>query len=106
MQCIDNFKVAYELKSTDELAKVWPSLAGNVKQKNALDAIFKLTQKVVLQDQCADPTVSGDTTHFKCSETLTYTSGGRSHNFPTQAVEFGCRNTSNGWIVANRTVSK
>jgi serine/threonine protein kinase len=106
-QCIDSFKAAYELRSTDELTKVWPSLAGNTKQKNALDTIFKLTQKVVLQDRCVEPpSISGDTAHYQCSETVTYMSSGRMNKFPTQAVEFVCKKTSTGWVVANRVISK
>jgi serine/threonine protein kinase len=104
-QCIDSFKAAYELRNTDELTKVWPSLGGNVKQKNALDSIFRLTQKVVLQDQCAEPpSVAGDTARYQCRETVTYTSGGRTNKFPTQAVEFVCKKTSTGWVVAGHVV--
>ncbi len=103
-QCIDRFKDAYELRSTGELTKVWPSLAGNTKAKNSLEAFFKLAQKVVLQDQCVEPpSVSGDTAHYQCTETVTYMSGGRTHKFPTQAVEFVCRKTSTGWVVASRS---
>jgi serine/threonine protein kinase len=104
-QCIDSFKAAYELRNTDELTKVWPSLASNAKQKNALDSIFRLTQKVVLQDQCAEPpSVSGDTVHYQCRETVTYTSGGRTNKFPPQAVEFVCKKTPTGWVVAGHGV--
>jgi serine/threonine protein kinase len=104
-QCIDRFKDAFELKSTDELTKVWPSLAGNTKAKNGYEAFFKLAQKVVLQDQCVEPpSVSGDTAHYQCSETVTYMSGGRTHKSQTQAAEFVCRKTSTGWIVATHTV--
>jgi serine/threonine protein kinase len=104
-QCIDRFKDAFELKSTDELTKVWPSLAGNTKAKNGYEAFFKLAQKVVLRDQCVEPpSVSGDTAHYQCSETVTYMSGGRTHKSQTQAAEFVCRKTSTGWIVASHTV--
>jgi predicted Ser/Thr protein kinase len=104
-QCIDRFKDAFELKSTDELIKVWPSLAGNTKAKSGYEAFFKSAQKVVLQDQCVEPpSVSGDTAHYQCTETVTYRSGGRTHNFQTQAVEFVCRKTSTSWVVASHTV--
>jgi serine/threonine protein kinase len=104
-QCIDRFKNAFELKSTDELIKVWPSLAGNTKAKSGYEAFFKSAQKVVLQDQCVEPpSVSGDTAHYQCTETVTYRSGGRTHNFQTQAVEFVCRKTSTSWVVASHTV--
>jgi hypothetical protein len=104
-QCIDRFKDAFELKSTDELTKVWPSLAGNTKAKNGYEAFFKSAQKVVLQDQCVEPpSVSGDTAHYQCRETVTNMSGGTTHRFQTHAVEFVCRKTSTGWIVASRTV--
>jgi hypothetical protein len=104
-QCIDRFKDAFERKSTDELIKVWPSLAGNTKAKSGYEAFFKSAQKVVLQDQCVEaPSVSGDTAHYQCTETVTYMSGGRTHNFQTQAVEFVCRKTSTDWVVASHTV--
>jgi predicted Ser/Thr protein kinase len=104
-QCIDRFKNAFELKSPDELIKVWPSLAGNTKAKSGYEAFFKSAQKVVLQDQCVEPpSVSGDTAHYQCTETVTYRSGGRTHNFQTQAVEFVCRKTSTSWVVASHTV--
>jgi serine/threonine protein kinase len=104
-QCIDRFKDAFELKSTDELIKVWPSLAGNTKAKNGYEAFFKSAQNVVLQDQCVEPpSVSGDTAHYQCSETVTNISGGRTHRFQTRAVEFVCRKTSTGWVVASHTV--
>ncbi len=106
-QCIDSFKAAYELKSINELTKVWPSLAGNAKEKNALEAFFKLTQKVVLQEQCVEPpSISGDTAHYQCSETVTNISSGRAHRFQTGAVKFVCKKTSTGWIVASKGVSK
>jgi serine/threonine protein kinase len=104
-QCIDRFKDAFELKSTDELTKVWPSLAGNTKAKDGYEAFFKSAQKVVLQDQCVEPpSVSGDTAHYQCSETVTNISGGRTHRFQTRAVEFVCTKTSTGWVVASHTV--
>jgi predicted Ser/Thr protein kinase len=104
-QCIDRFKDAFELKSTDELTKVWPSLAGNTKAKNAYEAFFKSAQKVVLQDQCVEPpSVSGDTAHYQCRESVTNMSGGTTHRYQTHAVEFVCRKTSTGWFVASRTV--
>jgi PEGA domain len=104
-QCIDRFKDAFELKSTDELTKVWPSLAGNTKAKTGYEAFFKSAQKVVLQDQCVEPpSVSGDTAHYQCRETVTNMSGGTTHRFQTHAVEFVCRKTSTGWVVASRTV--
>jgi hypothetical protein len=104
-ECIDRFKDAFDLKSTDELIKVWPSLAGNIKAKSGFEAFFKSAQKVAIQDQCVEPpSVSGDTTHYRCTEIVTYMSGGRTHNYKTQAVEFVCRKTSTSWVVASRTV--
>ena len=104
-QCIDRFKDAFERKSTDELIKVWPWLAGNTKAKTGYEAFFKSAQKVVLQEQCVEPpSVSEDTVHYQCSETVTYTSGGRTHNYHKQAIEFVCRKTSTSWVVVSHTV--
>jgi predicted Ser/Thr protein kinase len=104
-QCIDLFKYAFERKSTDELIKVWPSLAGNTKAKTGYDAFFKSAQKVVLQDQCIEPpSVSEDTVHYQCTETVTYTSGGRTHNYQKRAIEFVCRKTSTSWVVVSHSV--
>ena len=104
-QCIDLFKDAFERKSTDELIKVWPWLAGNTKAKTGYEAFFKSAQKVVLQEQCVEPpSVSEDTVHYQCSETVTYTSGGRTHNYHKQAIEFVCRKTSTSWVVVSHTV--
>jgi tRNA A-37 threonylcarbamoyl transferase component Bud32 len=104
-QCIDRFKDAFERKSTDELIKVWPSLAGNTKAKTGYEAFFKSAQKVVLQDQCVEPpSVSEDTVHYQCTETVTYTSGGRTHNYHKQAIEFVCRKTATSWVVVSHTV--
>jgi serine/threonine protein kinase len=104
-QCIDSYKSAYEHKSIDELTKVWPSLAGNTKAKNAFETVFRMTQKVVLQEQCVEPpSVSGDTAHYQCSETLIDMSGGRTHKLQPLAVEFVCKRTTTGWVVAGRSV--
>jgi len=106
-QCIDRYKAAYELKSIDELTKAWPSLAGNTKGKNAFETVFKMTQKVVLQEQCDEPpSVSGDTARYQCSETLTNIAGGRRQKLQTNPVQFVCKKTSDGWVVASYTVKK
>ena len=106
-ECIDRFKSAYELKSIDELTKVWPSLAGNGQAKNAFETFFRLTQKVVLQEQCVEPpSVSGDTARYQCSETVTNISRGSARRFPTRAVQFVCKKTSTGWVVASKGASK
>jgi len=106
-QCIDNFKAAYELKSTDELTKVWPSLAGNIREKNALESFFRLTPKVVLQDQCAEPpSIAGDTAQYECTETVTYMVAGRMQKSPTRPTEFVCKKTSTGWVVASKAIKK
>ena len=106
-QCIDRYKSAYELKSINELTKVWPSLAGNTQAMNAFETFFRLTQKVVLQEQCVEsPSVSGDTAHYQCSETVTNISSGSARRFPTRAVQFVCKKTSTGWVVARKGVSK
>jgi serine/threonine protein kinase len=106
-QCIDRFTVAYELKTIDDLTKAWPSLADNTKGKSVFENIFKLTQKVVLQEQCVEPpSVSGDTARYQCSETLTNIAGGRRQKFPTKSVQFTCKKTSDGWIVTSYGASK
>jgi hypothetical protein len=106
-ECIDRFKSAYELKSINELTKVWPSLAGNTQAKNAFETFFSLTQKVVLQEECVEPpSVSGDTAHYQCSETVTNVGSGKARRFPTRAVQFVCKKTLTGWIVASKRVSK
>jgi predicted Ser/Thr protein kinase len=106
-ECIDRFKSAYELKSVNELTKVWPSLAGNTQAKNAFETFFRLTQKVVLQEQCVEPpSVSGDTAHYQCSETVTNISRGSARRFPTRTVQFACKKTSTGWVVASKGASK
>jgi serine/threonine protein kinase len=106
-QCIDRFTVAYELKTIDDLTKAWPSLADNTKGKSAFENIFKLTQKVVLQEQCAEPpSVSGDTAHYQCSENLTNIAGGRRQKFPTKYVQFTCKKTPDGWVVTSYGASK
>jgi hypothetical protein len=106
-ECIDRFKSAYELKSINELTEVWPSLAGNTQAKNAIETFFRLTQKVVLQEQCVEPpAVSGDTAHYQCSETVTNIGSGKARRFSARTVQFACKKTSTGWIVASRSVSK
>jgi hypothetical protein len=106
-QCIDRYKSAYELKSVNELTKVWPSLADNTQAKNAFETFFRLTQKIVLQEQCVEPpSVSGDTAHYQCSETVTNISSGSARRFPTRAVQFACKKTSTGWVVASKGASK
>ena len=106
-QCIDRYKSAYKLKSVNELTKVWPSLAGNTQAKNAFETFFRLTQKIVLQEQCVEPpSVSGDTAHYQCSETVTNISSGSARRFPTRVVQFACKKTSTGWVVASKGASK
>jgi|HubBroStandDraft_1064217.scaffolds.fasta_scaffold01354_2 predicted Ser/Thr protein kinase len=106
-ECIDRFKSAYELKSINELTEVWPSLAGNTQAKNAIETFFRLTQKVVLLEQCVEPpSVSGDTAHYQCSETVTNIGSGKARRFSARTVQFVCKKTSTGWVVASRSVSK
>jgi hypothetical protein len=101
-QCIDRYEFAYQLKSIDELVKVWPSLAGNSRVKNALKDSFKGAQAIVLQHRCDPPSVSADLAHYQCSETMTYTIDGKAQKPQTNPVEFVCRKTPTGWVVESR----
>ena len=106
-ECIDRFKSAYELKSINELTKVWPSLAGNTQAKSAFETFFRLTQKVVIQEECVEPpSISGDTAHYQCTETVTNVGSGKARRFPAHAVQFVCKKSSTGWIVSGKSISK
>jgi tetratricopeptide (TPR) repeat protein len=104
MQCIENYKTAYQLKDINELVKAWPALGSDTKRKNALKDSFRQAQAIVLRDQCAAPSVSGDIAHYQCNETMIYTSEGRAQKPQTSAVEFVCRKTPTGWVVENHIV--
>ncbi len=65
------WKDAYESMSTDEEKKVWPTIP-----KARIDAdrgIFNKYKAVRVQHRCSEPSISGDTAQYPCSETIRYT---------------------------------
>ncbi len=103
-QCIDRFRDAYESKDVTALTQVWSTLANNSKRLKAITDQFAGVESITLQLLCPPPSMSGDTAHFQCNQTMIYKMKGSSLKPLKNSAELVCKRTAAGWVVEDYIV--
>ena len=104
-ECIDHYRDAYEARDITALIGAWPALASDSKRQTAIEETFRRVESITLQLLCHQPTfVTGETTHFQCTETMIYKISGSSLKPLKNSVELVCKRIATGWVVQDHVV--
>jgi len=109
LQAIDEtmarFKGAYDSMNVDALRREWPSLTQT--QADALKTTFLGLKSVTLTDDCpGSPTITGDTAHWTCNETIAYLlKDARQIPNARNTLVFHFKKSNRGWYIDQRVHS-
>lgn len=89
---------AYGTESVDEMQKVWPRM--NKQQKSKLNGLFNSVRALKTEfDSCSSPSVSGDVATLTCTQTISYTVGGKFTPGKPAPVAISLKKAPGGWQI-------
>jgi serine/threonine-protein kinase len=94
---------AYSTEDVKQVAAVWPSMSGKVKDQ--LKGLFNQVRAFkVTYESCDAPLASGDTATIECTKKVSYNAGGGFTSQPPVRVRVSLKKSSSGaWQIENET---
>jgi tetratricopeptide (TPR) repeat protein len=97
------YKEAYESMDISELQKAWPTMTKP--QRDAINNSFKAYKALKIKYSCSQPSISGDSAHCACTESVTYTTNDNKRQSPISAsFGFDLKRSGGIWYVQGRRV--
>jgi eukaryotic-like serine/threonine-protein kinase len=98
MDALRRLGEAYGTESVDEMQKVWPRMSKQ--QKSKLNNLFNSVRALRTQfDSCSSPSVSGDVATLACTQTISYTAGGKFQPGKPVPVSISLKKAAGGWQI-------
>ena len=100
MKALGRLSEAYGTESIEEMQKVWPHM--NKAQRDKLNSLFNSVRALKTQfDPCTTPSVSGDAATVNCTQTISFTSGGKFQPGKQSPVTISLRKKAETWQIEN-----